>query len=181
MLTILSAILGFAGPFIPELIKLFRQKQDNQHELAVLKVQAEAAAAQHLYKMEEINANADITEMQTLRSPQISFGVQLLDASKDWPRMLVLPVFYMFALLDFLSGMVRPAVTYAFVGFYIVYKWAVFESARIQTESWQTAVSVIWTESDLSVLFLVLSYYFGQRAMKAAFGGSASTGRSGGG
>ena len=35
MLAILSAILGFAGPFIPELLKLFRQKQDNAHELAV--------------------------------------------------------------------------------------------------------------------------------------------------
>lgn len=181
MLTILSALLGFFGPFIPELIKLFRQKQDNQHELAVLKVQAEAAAANHMYRMEEINANADIAEMQTLRSPQASFGVQLLDASKEWPRFLVLPVFYLFALLDFLSGMVRPAVTYAFVAFYIVYKWSVFEAAKLQTESWTTAIAVIWTESDLSLLFLVLSYYFGQRAMKAAFGGSASTGRSGGG
>lgn len=181
MLTIISAILGFAGPFIPELIKIFRQKEDNKHELAVLKLQAEAAAQQHLYRMEELNTSADIAEMTAIRSPNQSFGVQLLDAARDWPRMLILPVFYLFALLDFLAGMVRPAVTYAIVGFYLMYKWALFEQSRLELGNWQSAATMIWTENDLSILLLCMGYYFGQRAMKATFGGNASTGKSGGG
>lgn len=181
MLTILSALLGFAGPFIPELIKLFRQKQDNSHELAVLELQTKIAANQHLYKMEELNANADIMEMQTLRMPQQSFGVQILDAAKDWPKFLIVPVFYMFAILDFLAGMVRPSVTYAITGFYLAYKWALFEQAKLISGSWDRAAVIIWTEMDFSILLLVLGYHFGSRTVKAAFGGSASTGKAGGG
>ena len=181
MITILSALLGFMGPFIPELIKLFRQKQDNYHELAVLEMQTKIAANQHLYKMEELNTTADISEMQTLRLPQQSFGVQILDAAKDWPKALIVPVFYMFAILDFLSGMVRPGVTYAITGFYLMYKWALFEQAKMVAGSWDRAAIVIWTEMDFSILLLVIGYWFGQRAMRATFGGSASTGRSGGG
>lgn len=181
MLTILTALLGFAGPFIPELIKLLRQKQDNRHELAVLEMQTKIAAAQHLYKMEELDVNADIAEMQTLRQPQASFGVQILDAAKNWPKFLIVPVFYLFAFLDFAAGMVRPAVTYGITGFYLMYKWALFEQAKMISGSWDRAAVIIWTEMDFSILLLVLGYYFGQRAMKGVFGGSANTGRPGGG
>lgn len=181
MLTILTALLGFAGPFIPELIKLFRQKQDNSHELAVLEMQTKIAANQHLYKMEELNVNADIVEMQTLRTPQQSFGVQMLDAAKDWPKLLIIPVFYLFAFLDFVSGMVRPAVTYGITGFYLMYKWALFEQAKLISGSWDRAAVIIWTEMDFSILLLVLGYYFGSRLVKSQFGGSASTGKPGGG
>lgn len=181
MLTILSAILGFAGPFVPEIIKFFKQKQDNAHELAVLEMQTKIAAQEFAYKMQEINANADIAEAAAIRAPAPSFGVQLLDASKDWPRLLILPVFYAFALLDFLSGLVRPAVTYAFVGFYLTYKWAVFQQSVLAMGDWKLAAQANWTENDLSLLLLCLGYYFGQRAMKATFGGTANTGKAGGG
>lgn len=181
MLAILSALLGFAGPFLPEIIKLFRQKQDNAHELAVLALQAKAAEASHLYKMEELNANADIAEMQSLRQPVQSFGVQILDATSNWPKLLIIPVFYMFAILDFLSGMVRPSVTYAVTGFYLMYKWALFEQAKLVSGAWEKAAVIVWTENDFSILLLVIGYWFGNRAMKAAFGGSASTGKAGGG
>lgn len=181
MLSIIAALLGFAGPFLPEVLKLFRQNQDNQQELAILKIQAEMAAAGHMYKMEEINANADIVEMQTLRQPQQSFGVQVLDAAKGWPRGWIIPVFYFFALLDFISGMVRPMVTYSMVGFYLMYKWALFDLAKLEHGSWQTASTAIWTETDFSILLLTLSYWFGSRVVKAAFGGSSSTGKAGGG
>lgn len=181
MLALLSALLGFAGPFLPEIIKLFRQKQDNAHELAVLALQAKAAEANHLYKMDELNATADIAEMQTLRQPVQSFGVQILDATTNWPKFLIVPVFYMFAVLDFVSGMVRPTVTYAVTGFYLVYKWALFEQAKLISDAWEKAAVTVWTENDFSILLLVIGYWFGNRAMKAAFGGSASTGKSGGG
>lgn len=181
MLTILSAILGFLGPFLPEIIKLYREKQDNAHELAVLALQAESSKQDHLYKMEEIGIVADIAEMRVLHQPTQSFGVQILDAAKDWPKIVVVPVFYMFAFLDFISGFVRPGVTYAVVGFYLFYKWALFSVAKLDHDTWQLAIQTIWTENDLGILFLVLGFYFGSRTVKSTFGGSASTGKAGGG
>lgn len=181
MITILSALLGFFGPFLPEIIKVFRQKQDNAHELAILELQSKLAEQNHLYKMQELNVSADITEMQTLRQPQQSFGVQILDAAKDWPKPTILPVFYLFALLDFVSGLVRPAITYAVTFFYLAYKWALFEQAKLITGAWEKAAITIWTEVDFSILLLVLGFWFGSRTVKATFGGSASTGKAGGG
>lgn len=181
MLTILSALLGFAGPFIPELIRIFHRKQDNQHELAMMEMQAKFALQDHLYKMEEINIRADIAETTVIHQPTPSFGVQLLDAAKDWPKIVIIPVFYLFSFLDFVSGFVRPGVTYLMVGFYLFYKWSMFDIVKLDHAMWQSAVLSVWTENDWAVLLLVLSFYFGQRTVKAAFGGSASTGKAGGG
>lgn len=181
MITILSALLGFLGPFIPELIKLFRQKQDNVHELAMLSLQADISKQDHLYKMDELSINANIAEIQVHHKPSPSFGVQILDAAKDWPKFVVVPIFYLFAILDFISGLVRPIVTFAMVGFYLFYKWSIFLAAKADHTAWEVAVQSIWTEHDLGVLFLVLGFYFGSRTVKATFGGSASTGRPGGG
>jgi len=181
MLTILSALIGFAGPFVPELLKFFKQKEDNKHELAVLALQAEAAKSAHTYKMDEIGIQADMVEMQTLHQPQQSFGVQILDAAKDWPKFLIVPVFYLFAFLDIISGLVRPVVTFSVVGFYLVYKYALFDMARSTGNIWQQAATMVWNENDLGILFLVLGFYFGARTVKATFGGSSNTGRAGGG
>jgi hypothetical protein len=181
MLTIIATLLGFAGPFIPEFFKFFTRKQDNAHELAILQMQAAQAGQNHLYKMEELSVSADIAEMTTLRQPQQSFGVQILDAAKDWPKLVIVPVFYLFALLDFVTGLVRPAVTYSVVGFYFVYKWALFDLAKTTNGSWQLAAQSTWTENDWALLLCTVSYWFGSRVVKAAFGGSTNTGKPGGG
>jgi len=179
MLAILSAILGFAGPFIPELLKLFRQKQDNAHELAILQMQAQLAEKQHLYKMEEISSQADIAEAQALHQPQQSFGVQLLDAAVGWPKWAILPVFYAFALLDWINGFIKPGVTAAMVAFYLAFKWSLYQLAIVRLGDYARSVESIWTENDFAVLMLCLGYYFGHRSMKTVFGGSANTSRAG--
>lgn len=180
---ILSTLLGFFGPFIPEIIKLFRDRGDQKHELAILKLQAEAAKEQHLQKIEEINLRGDIAESNAIRAPQQSFGVQLLDAAKSHSMHALwwLPVFWLFAFLDFLNGTVRPVVAYWVVGFWMLHRWAVVQAFQADGASLAEAASKAWSPDDTAVLFLVLGYFFGQRAVKAAFGGSTGTGRPGGG
>lgn len=77
--------------------------------------------------------------------------------------------------------MVRPVVTYLMVAFYLIYKWALFQQASLIASDWSKAATMIWTEADLGILYLVLGFYFGSRMVKAAFGGSAQTGKAGGG
>lgn len=177
MLEILSFITGFLGPLVPQVFKWFERKQEYAHELALMELRMKQGAQEHLWRMEQISATADIAEMQTLRTPQTSFGVQLLDAAKDWVTntrwgaVVIVPVFYLFALLDFILGMVRPTITYAAFGFYMVYKWTLFESLAANTTK-EAAILATWSDQDWAVLLLVLGYYFGQRTMRAAFGGS---------
>jgi hypothetical protein len=184
MLALLSAVFGFAAPFLPEVVRLFREKADRQHELDMLRLRMENAGKEHSWRLEEINATADIEEAKTIRAPGVSFGVQLLDASKEWAstkwgRFMVSPVFWLFAFLDFASGMVRPVITYGVVSLWAAVKW---EAYRVAVAAQIPAPLVsVWGEQDFAVLTLVLSYWFGSRAAKAAFGGSASTGRPGGG
>ncbi|HYE01333.1 MAG TPA: hypothetical protein VEH84_18270 [Alphaproteobacteria bacterium] len=180
MLSILTAAFGFFAPFLPELLKLARERQDQGFELQRLRLSAELAEREHAWRLAEIEARADAAEGAALHAPQPSFGVQMLDAARDgglggWA---VVPAFYLFALLDFLSGLVRPAVTYAMFGFYMAYKLArlqLMQSVSDQSFDWYEGVVRLWGDQDWAVLTLVLSYWFGHRAAKAAFGGSALT------
>lgn len=181
MLALFSGIFGFAAPFLPEILKYFNRKQDNAHELAMFELRAKQQAAEHTYRMAEIDAKADIAEMQTLRIPQKSFGVALLDAAKgyDLSQWLFIPAFYAFTALDFFSGMVRPTITYAVIAFYMAYKYALYLSVVALANNTYQAILEIWSEQDMAIVFLVLSYWFGQRVAKAAFGGSASSNKPG--
>jgi hypothetical protein len=83
------------------------------------------------------------------------------------------PAFYLFVVLDFLAGFVRPGVTYAAFAFYIAVKWAQLEAAIAASGSLVAALPFVWGDADRAIIVLVLSYWFGHRSAKAAFGGSA--------
>ena len=181
MIEIFSALIGFAAPFLPEVLKYFTRKQDNAQELAMFNLQIQQAASEHLYRMEEITTQGDISESIELHKPQSSFGVQLLDAAKGhglsgWA---LYPTFYLFCVLDFLSGMVRPGITYAAFGFYVSVKWAQLTIAKVGSSTLSVALLQVWTSEDRAIVILVLSYWFGNRSAKAAFGGSAMNAKAG--
>lgn len=182
MLAILSAVFGFAAPFLPEVLKYFNRKADNAHELAMMKLRLDAAQAEHTWRMEEISAQADIAEAVELHKPQPSFGVQILDrAQASLHPALWVPVFWLFALLDFVSGFVRPGVTWAVVGGYLAYKAALYSTLTGERfgNDWAGAMTQVWTEQDYAVLSMVLAFWFGGRIYKAVFGGNASHGAPG--
>jgi hypothetical protein len=154
---ILTALVGFLAPIVPEIIKVFQRKQENKHELEVMKLQIEAAKHQHTYKMEEITATADINEAQLIHQPMQSYGIQLLDKAEHshmwrWVQNLM---FVMYCFLDLLNMLVRPGVTY----------WAFFTYFLARY-----AAGFSFTQFDQELLILVLSYWFGQRSAKYAFG-----------
>lgn len=169
---LVSALMGFLGPFLPEVLKLVNRRADQRHELLMLELQARIAERQHAWRMEEVAAKADIAEMQALRAPQASFGVQLLDAAKSLglPGWMFVPAFWGFAALDVITGLVRPAITYGVVAFYMLVKYATFQLAGTYTETPWAAVKEVWTADDMAMVTLVLSYWFGQRVARWAFG-----------
>ena len=177
MFEIFSALLGFAAPFLPEVLKHFTRKQDNEHELAVLNLQIQKGDQEHLWRLDELSVSAEIKESEVLHTPQKSFGVQLLDAAKghSLSGWAMYPAFYLFCLLDFVSGLVRPGITYAAFGFYMTVKWAELAIARTHNSALSSAILQVWGGEDRAIVILVLSYWFGHRSAKQAFGGSAMT------
>ena len=181
---IASFLTGIVGPLLPSVLNIFQNYQDRKHELAMMEMRLKYAAQEHLWRMEELNARADIEEAKVLHKPQPSFGVQLLDASDKWAdstwgKWLVTPGFYLFVLLDFLNGMVRPVIAYTAFGFYMAYKWSVFQIAKTHMNTIE-AINTTWGENDWAVLLMVLGFFFGQRAAKAVLGGSTQTSRANG-
>lgn len=185
MLELFSALLGFAAPFLPECVKYFQRKQDNAHELDMLRLQIEKGAQEHLWRAEEIRiageVKADENESKSIYSSAPSFGVQLLDAAKGYnlSPWVLYPAFLLFALVDVLAAMVRPGITYAAFGFYMAVKWAELSIARANASGLSAALLNVWSQEDRAIVILVLSYWFGHRASKAAFGGSAMTSKAG--
>ena len=155
MLTILSSVIGFIGGFIPDILKYFKQKQDNAHEIDILKLQMQAQAQLHTERLEEINAQADISESQALYK-----SAEIKPTGIGWAD----------AVLGLLNGTVRPVVAYLFVGLYCTVKLAqVYSMAHGSGTTILDAVKYTYTDMDMSCLMLVLSYYFGQRMATKVF------------
>ena len=163
---LVSGISGALLNWVPEIFKFFQQRQANAHELAMLDKQREIAKEAHGFKMaevQEVNASADF---QAAHKPQISMGVQAIDAAKGWgvSAPWIMPVVYMFALLDWIIGSVRPNVTYMVVGSYFYYRYnVVLWLQKINTTSFGDALRVAWTPMDTDVVFLILGFWFGAR------------------
>jgi hypothetical protein len=160
MLSLLSALLGFLLNFLPTLLKYYQGKDDNRHELAMMRLQIEAARSAELYKQDSLEHG--LTETYIPPQPTQNYGVQLLDAcdkysATTWGRFLISPVFYIFSLLDAFSGLVRPIVT---IGLIVLYAYV------------KATNPLTWGENDYAVVTLILSFWFGSRVYRQSYGGS---------
>ena len=113
MITLLGSLLGFISAGFPDFLKLFRDSQDNKHELKILEMQMEQQRLGHANRLEEIQVNADIAESQALYKTYHT-GIGWVDA---------------------LNGTVRPVIAYSFFILYAVVKAMQF-SADIPAQLW---------------------------------------------
>jgi hypothetical protein len=178
---IMSFLGGVVGPLLPNVLNLIRDAQDRKHELQMMEMRMKYAAQEQMWRMEEMNARADIEEAKVLHTPQRSFGIDLIDAADKWSetkwgKWLITPSFLLYTFVDIVNSLVRPTIAYAAFGFYMIYKWSIFEIAKTQMDA-MSAINITWTENDWIVLLMVLGFFFGQRAAKAVLGGSTANGK----
>ncbi len=147
MLPIIGAIVGFAGSVVPALMKMYQDKKDKEHEFKLLELQMKSQAQGHIQRLEEINAAADIGESKALyKSAEITpSGVKWVDAA-----------------LTFLTGSVRPVITYSF---FAIYAWV-----KIAMYSIEKDILKVWSEADMAIFCTIISFWFGQRAMRHFLG-----------
>lgn len=113
MITLLGALLGFLGAIFPETMKIWRDRMDKTHELAILDRQMEAQKAGHLQHMEAVGAWADIAAMKEVYA---TYHTNI-------------------AWVDALNGTVRPVLAYAF---FLLYAYVKFQQAlHTPWEIWQ--------------------------------------------
>lgn len=144
MITLLGSLLGFISATFPSILKLFQDRSDKKHELAVLQLQMQQQAQGHQERLEEININADIAESLALYKTY-STGIEWVDA---------------------LNGTVRPVIAYCFFMLYAAVKFLSYAAiAHSDAVPFVVLHDTLWTEDDGAIFAGIISFYFGQRAM----------------
>lgn len=150
MLTLLGAALGFISSTVPAILKMFQAKADRAHELAIMDKQIEAQKVTGALKLQEINVEADIREMEALQASLRPSGVKWADA---------------------LTASVRPVITYAFFGLFLFVEISAFILLiRSGVDPLQTG-SIIWSDEIQALFAGIISFWFGNRSIHKATGG----------
>ena len=96
MVTLIATLLGFISSTFPSFLKLWQDKSDKKHELAILELQIEAEKGKYKQKLDAVNAYNEI-ELSKALYKTYNTGIHFVDA---------------------LNGTVRPVIAY---GFFILY------------------------------------------------------------
>ncbi len=143
MLTLLGSLLGFVTSAFPDLLGLFRDRQDRMHELAILDRQMEQAKLGHQQRLEEIEVQADIAESKALYKHDQPVGV---------------------AWVDTLRASVRPIITYAFFGLFASVKGSgLYVLITVEGLLFAEALPQIWDPETQALFAAVMSFWFGSR------------------
>jgi hypothetical protein len=139
--TLLASIFGFGSSLVPELIKLWQQKQDRVHELDILRLQMDMVAKGQSQRLEAIGLEADAREAEAIyRTYHV--GVAWVDA---------------------LNGTVRPVLAYAF---FLLFAGVKLLQWQMLLSLGQVDVVALWGEDDQVIFATIISFYFGSRAMQ---------------
>lgn len=144
MITLLGALLGFLGALMPEGLKLLRDWQDRKHELAIMDRQMELQKLGHSQRLEEIRIGAESAEALAL--------YQTWKTGVSW--------------VDALNGTVRPVLAYAFFLMYAAVKTAQGTLLSDAGAAMSQLLPMLWNVEDQAIFAGIISFYFGQRALR---------------
>jgi|TARA_R100000306_G_C4257824_1_gene83763 hypothetical protein len=144
MLSLFGSLLGFGTSFLPKVMDFFQDKQDKKHELAVMEVQIRQQKEIATQKLEAINVEADIREIEALQKSIQPSGVKWIDG---------------------LRSSVRPVITYSFFCLFIFVEVAAYLSLTASGVSGLDAAQIIWDEETKALFAAVISFWFGGRAI----------------
>mgnify|MGYP001247390366 CR=1 FL=1 len=147
MLTILGSFIGFLGSVFPDIVKYFQDQQDKGHELKLFDRQIEVMKLNHRFRAQEMRDMIDVVETQGIYRPIAQTKIKWVDA---------------------LAASVRPVITYVFFALYATVKWAQVKKLLIVTDHMtiSTALMRAWHEEDQALFAAVMSFWFGQRALR---------------
>ena len=166
MIALFSALLGFVSSAVPDLLKLFKDGKDRAHEITLLQLQMD-------YERERFRAG--ITEGQEIRATQLqAIGLQADISEQQALNERLKDNLTGIHWVDALAGSVRPIITYAFFGLYLLVKCAQFHLLLAPVFPWQSSLNFaqammgLWNEEDIAIFSAVIAFWFGQRTMMKA-------------
>lgn len=143
--TLLGGVFGGLLRLAPEALKFFDRKNERQHELAMLSAEMEFAKVRGEIAMKQVEATMTMAELNTIGE---AFKEQSATAKAAGKFVAAL------------SALVRPIVTYLFVGMYAAVKVASYLMALQQGGEWKSVLVTMWTQDDMGLLMMILTFWF---------------------
>lgn len=143
--SLLGSGLGGLLRIAPELLKFFDRKNERAHELRMLQAEMDFAKLRGEIALRQTEATMTVAELGAMAEALKEQGATAQAAGR-WVAAL--------------SALVRPLVTYWFVGLYSAHKIAAMIMAREQAGSWRDVLLSAWTEQDWTVLSMILTFWF---------------------
>lgn len=143
--TLFGGLLGGLFRIAPELIKVFDRKNERDHELKMLQAEMEFAKIRGEIAMRQAEAQMTVAELDAMAQALKEQGETARAAG--W-------------FVAAVSALVRPAVTYWFVGLYSAVKIVSMWMATEAGGDWREVLINSWTKDDMAMLMLVLTFWF---------------------
>jgi hypothetical protein len=143
--TLLGGVFGGLLRLAPEAFKLFDRVGERKHELAMLNAEMEFAKVRGEIAMRQTEAEMTMAEMDAMSEAFKEQG-QTAAAAGNF--------------IAGVSALVRPGITYLFVTAYFLVKYAMFELAMMQGGNWKEVLISIWTKDDMTIMFMIISFWF---------------------
>lgn len=143
--SLLGSLLGGVLRIAPEMLKFFDRKGERSHELALLSAEMEFAKVKGEIAMRQTEAIMTVAEMDAISEALKEQGATSRTAGK-WVAAM--------------SALVRPLVTYWFVALYSAHKIASMWMAHVQLGSWREVFITAWTNADMGILSMILTFWF---------------------
>lgn len=143
--TLLGGVFGGLLRLAPEVFKLFDRANERKHELALLNTEMEFAKVRGEIAMRQTEAAMTVAEMDTMTEAFKEQSATAQAAGK---------------IVAGISALVRPTITYAFVGAYFLVKVAAYLLAVEQGGNWRDVISDLWTQDDVTIMFMIISFWF---------------------
>jgi hypothetical protein len=143
--TLFGGLLGGIFRIAPEVMKLFDRANERKHELAMLNAEMEFAKIRGEIAMRQTEAQMTIAEINAMLEALKEQG-QTARAAGKWVAAI--------------SALVRPLVTYWFVVLYSLVKILGMILAIQAGGEWKEVIVNSWTNDDMAMLMLVLTFWF---------------------
>lgn len=143
--SLLGGLFGGVLRLAPEIFKIFDKKNERAHELKMVQAEMEFAKIKGEIAMRQVEAAMTMAEVSAIG-----------EAFKEQSQTAQAAGKFVAAI----SALVRPMVTYAFLGLYASVKIAAFLIAIQQNGDWKEVLIQMWGSDDLAVFNMVISFWF---------------------
>lgn len=148
MLVIITAVIGFLSSSFPNLLRFFEVRMRLKHEIQLATIKLEAAVRGADAEKEVAQAKAAVDDTISARNQ---------DNNEEGSAFVV-----------FLRSTLRPFVTLAFVFLYLGFKVltiGILVRSGITLDNLEAASRIILDETTISILMIVIGFYFGSRSI----------------